>query len=329
MALAPNSGFHALPNELLQYIWYYAPRECSRVISAVCAYWRSVSLDTPSLWSRVTVSPLVPEEWLKAQLARSGQHPLTIDIRFALIYEPDEDFTAKVDAITRLTTLLSAYLDRCQVLRISLDEPEHDEALNELDVLDERRDRAGTAITAPLRDIPAPRLQELHINARFISDCCGQLLLDGMPVLTHLFLGLDTRTSAHDNGHLPEETDFVAYVLRRVRSVTHMWVGDCTPYVQMLEPEWEPTEQEEAPCPKLESLTWLSIQARAYPQYDTIRSVIDGRASFGVPLRKFRVSRQAVDKIREEDRAGLLAKSELELFDSEEEKAILKEKWMW
>ncbi|CAE6536105.1 unnamed protein product [Rhizoctonia solani] len=53
-----------------------------KTLPAVCSYWRSVALDTPALWSRVTLSDSPPFDLSALYLSRSGtEAPLDIEIR--------------------------------------------------------------------------------------------------------------------------------------------------------------------------------------------------------------------------------------------------------
>ncbi|CAE6435400.1 unnamed protein product [Rhizoctonia solani] len=51
-------------------------------LPAVCSYWRSVALDTPALWSRITLSDSPPFNLSALYLSRSGSKvPLDIEVR--------------------------------------------------------------------------------------------------------------------------------------------------------------------------------------------------------------------------------------------------------
>ncbi|KDN38766.1 hypothetical protein RSAG8_09316, partial [Rhizoctonia solani AG-8 WAC10335] len=55
---------------------------CQTTLPAICWYWRGVALDTPALWSRVTLSASPPFRLSALYLSRSGtEAPLDIELK--------------------------------------------------------------------------------------------------------------------------------------------------------------------------------------------------------------------------------------------------------
>ncbi|KAH7873109.1 uncharacterized protein C8R40DRAFT_1198430 [Lentinula edodes] len=84
-----QSPIHRLPNELLASIFVLgvlAIRDENPVmvpiLMLVCHYWEEVVLDTPVLWSKISVSPYDSLEKARRKLSRSKPCPLDISISF-------------------------------------------------------------------------------------------------------------------------------------------------------------------------------------------------------------------------------------------------------
>ncbi|PBK86204.1 hypothetical protein ARMGADRAFT_538521 [Armillaria gallica] len=81
-----TSFIHSLPPEMICIIFELL-RDTSSLImrvpfllSLVCTRWRSIALDCPNLWTRVSIRSLCNKDSVAACIERSGRGLLTVDI---------------------------------------------------------------------------------------------------------------------------------------------------------------------------------------------------------------------------------------------------------
>ncbi|KAJ3716900.1 hypothetical protein F5878DRAFT_344373 [Lentinula raphanica] len=88
-AVRLQSPIHRLPNEILASIFVIGVMDVRNenpvmvpTLMLVCRYWEEVVLDTPVLWSKISVSPHDSLEKARRKLSRSKSCPLDISISF-------------------------------------------------------------------------------------------------------------------------------------------------------------------------------------------------------------------------------------------------------
>ncbi|KAJ3791283.1 hypothetical protein GGU11DRAFT_672846 [Lentinula aff. detonsa] len=102
-AVRLQSPIHRLPNELLASIFVIGVLEMADespvmvpTLMLVCHYWEEVVLDTPVLWSKISVSPHDSLEKARRKLSRSKSCPLDISISFGPRLEHLNTVTEKI-----------------------------------------------------------------------------------------------------------------------------------------------------------------------------------------------------------------------------------------
>lgn len=136
---AALSAARRLPPELVTYIFLLCHTEPSRLLSdskndrfpltlgQICSGWRKVALNTPRLWSDITVEVLadhpIPdytEKLVGSWLYRSGALPISLDIRLVNSNTP-RTFPISSN-LQRMMKLVAMYANRLKILRVILPE---------------------------------------------------------------------------------------------------------------------------------------------------------------------------------------------------------------
>ncbi|KAJ7622649.1 hypothetical protein DFH06DRAFT_1009481, partial [Mycena polygramma] len=127
------SPLRRLPPEILEEIFRRTLSVVSAYddspwnISRVCGRWRSISLASPFLWTRVNLSPTIPIDALRAQLERSKPCSLTVYVAC----QDTTEFQYSVDSLDilleasrRWQTVLLCTAPKSMILRLNnLNEP--------------------------------------------------------------------------------------------------------------------------------------------------------------------------------------------------------------
>ncbi|KAG6868982.1 hypothetical protein C0993_006504 [Termitomyces sp. T159_Od127] len=113
-----------LPSELLSSIFVMGVLEIGdedpvmvSTLMLVCRYWSEVALNTPVLWTKISVSPHDTLEKTRRKLERSKSCPLDISINF----EPRMDYTTSIiEHVIRAMELIRPALWRTKSFRLSV-----------------------------------------------------------------------------------------------------------------------------------------------------------------------------------------------------------------
>ncbi|KDQ61545.1 hypothetical protein JAAARDRAFT_30997 [Jaapia argillacea MUCL 33604] len=157
-ALHNGGRINVLPVEILAIIFVLCMEEHDDVHhsevsppvipSQVSRHWRAVSIGTPALWSRISVS-LFQHEMLDAYLARSSNHPLDLTLRFNLppIWLKPENYSPslmkdRLRIVPLLIHSFASHIQRCRSFAL---------AANDLRII-------GPVLDT-LKDVAVPRLK--------------------------------------------------------------------------------------------------------------------------------------------------------------------------
>ncbi|EPQ55822.1 hypothetical protein GLOTRDRAFT_93370 [Gloeophyllum trabeum ATCC 11539] len=201
-----DEGINKLPNELLLMIWYYlSSSTASRggkkgmvatkpeatftytfELSWVSPRWRSLAVNTPKLWSYVSLSMSTSGPLLGLQLERTKNCPLhvTVDI------QPERDSFRVTFKLTKRMTL--RVLGLLQQL-ISTSERWETLDLEFKSEVDEGMEDEPLTLGKQLQDVDLPKLKELSVvrGGKFpwVVDDTLRMLRNGAPHINELTMG--------------------------------------------------------------------------------------------------------------------------------------------
>ncbi|KDQ54293.1 hypothetical protein JAAARDRAFT_404326 [Jaapia argillacea MUCL 33604] len=180
--MKPKTPVDKLPNEILADIFVICLEEEEGVAfpitaSHVSRYWRTVSLGTPALWSRISVS-LLQRPLLDIYLTRSSSQSLDIVLRFNLPETwryggTDSELISLPDYRQRIVVTMShsitRHIGRCRSFAFTADNPQV----------------TGTVLRS-LENVAAPQLTSLclEFSLRILRNVFG----GGTPLLSTLSL---------------------------------------------------------------------------------------------------------------------------------------------
>ncbi|PPR03187.1 hypothetical protein CVT26_008036 [Gymnopilus dilepis] len=169
------SPIESVPVEILflifeEYCSSWSPTKSGSLpqllLTQVCAHWRTIAIDLPTLWTTMAITPQTPSHVVAAYLQRSQQLP--IDLEIDLRHESTN--LVKRDQALAAWTAVKPSSSRWRRLTIQIGP--HD----------------ATSLSEDLRQLCAPRLEELRLSSASHVSGITKIFEGGAPSLKSLRL---------------------------------------------------------------------------------------------------------------------------------------------